>query len=89
MEYKNGCCLLALSDGMGFGARAREESSFAVDILEQFFDAGFDKDTTVKLINSVLLLRGGGADLFTTLDICWLNLHSGDAEFIKIGAVES
>jgi stage II sporulation protein E len=85
MELKNGECLLALSDGMGTGRKAQEESAAAVDLLETFLESGFDKNLAVKIINSVLVLKSG-EESFATLDICSIDLYSGEAEFIKIGA---
>jgi stage II sporulation protein E len=85
MELKKGECLMALSDGMGTGQKAREESSAAVDLLENFIESGFDKNLAVKIINSVLILKSG-EESFATLDICSVDLYTGDAEFIKIGA---
>ena len=85
MELPDGQCLLALSDGMGSGEKAREESAAAVELLEDFIESGFEKDMAVKMINSVLVLRSE-EDCFSTLDICSIDLHTGYAEFIKIGA---
>jgi stage II sporulation protein E len=85
MELKNGECLLALSDGMGTGRKAQEESSAAMDLLENLIESGFERNLAVKIINSVLVLKNG-EESFATLDICSIDLHSGDAEFIKIGA---
>ncbi|MDR3239410.1 MAG: stage II sporulation protein E [Clostridiales bacterium] len=85
MELKNGECLLALSDGMGAGRKAREESAATVDLLESFIESGFDKTLALKIINSVLVLRNG-EESFATLDICSMDLYRGEAEFIKIGA---
>ena len=85
VELKNGHCLLALSDGMGSGRRARIESTIAIELLEEFLESGFDIDTAVSMINSALLLKSGD-ELFSTLDICCIDLHDGAAEFIKIGA---
>jgi len=85
MELRDGQCLLALSDGMGSGEKAREESAAAVELLEDFIESGFEKDMAVKMINSVLVLRSE-EDCFSTLDICSIDLHTGYAEFIKIGA---
>ncbi len=85
MELKNGQCILALSDGMGTGKKAREESAAAVELLEEFIETGFDKDTSVKMINSVLLLKSS-QESFSTLDICSIDLYTGEAEFMKIGA---
>ncbi len=85
MELKNGQCMLALSDGMGSGNRAKAESAAAIGLLEDFIDSGFDKETAVKMINSALVLKGD-EESFSTLDICAVNLYSGEAEFIKLGA---
>ncbi len=85
MELRNGQCLLALSDGMGSGKRAQEESKAAIELLEDFIESGFDKEIAVKLINSVLVLKNN-EEAFSTLDICAIDLYTGEAEFIKIGA---
>lgn len=85
MHIKGGQCLLVLSDGMGSGKKAREESAAAVDLLEDFINTGFDKETAIKMINSVLVLKSS-QDSFSTLDICSVDLYTGVGEFLKIGA---
>jgi len=85
MDLSNGTCLLVLSDGMGSGERARRESAATVGLLEDFIESGFDKDLAVRMINSVLVLKSS-EESFSTLDICSVDLYTGDAEFIKIGA---
>jgi len=85
MELTEGSCLLVLSDGMGSGERARRESAATVDLLEDFIESGFDKDLAVRMINSVLVLKSS-EESFSTLDICSVDLYTGEAEFIKIGA---
>ena len=85
MELKNGECLLALSDGMGSGSRARRESAATVELLEDFLESGFEKELAVKMINSVLVLKSN-EESFSTLDICAVDLYTGEGEFIKIGA---
>lgn len=88
MELEGGVYLMALSDGMGSGVKAREESAAGIELFEDFMCAGFDKEMAINLINSTLLLRAE-EDMFTTLDICTVNLYTGMAEFVKIGAVSS
>jgi len=88
IELRNGSCLLALSDGMGSGERARRESAATVGLLEDFIESGFDKELAVRMINTVLVLKSS-EESFSTLDICSLDLYTGLAEFIKIGAAES
>ncbi len=85
MEFKNGQCLLALSDGMGSGNRAREESAAAIELLEDFIESGFEKEMAIRMINSALVLKST-EDSFSTLDICSINLYTAEAEFVKIGA---
>jgi len=88
MELKNGSCLMALSDGMGSGERAKRESEATVGLLEDFIESGFDKELAVRMINSVLVLKSN-EESFATLDICSVDLYTGDAEFIKIGAAST
>ena len=88
LETEKGRALLALSDGMGTGAEAAKESRVAIELLEQFTEAGFDRELSVKMINSALLLRRG-EETYATLDICEIDLYNGHAEFVKLGAVAS
>jgi stage II sporulation protein E len=88
MELRNGSCLLVLSDGMGSGERARRESAATVGLLEDFIESGFDKELAVRMINSVLILKSS-EESFSTLDICSIDMYTGRAEFIKIGAAET
>lgn len=85
VQLRDGMCIMALSDGMGSGKRAKGESATAIELLEELLEGGFEKDIAVKLINTALLLRSD-TELFSTLDICLLNLFTGIAEFVKIGA---
>ena len=88
LETERGNALLALSDGMGTGEQAAKESRIAIELLEQFTEAGFARELAVRMINSALLLRRG-EESYATLDICHVNLFDGHAEFIKLGAVAS
>ncbi len=83
-----GKCIIAVADGMGSGSKAREESAASIELYEDFVCAGFGSETTLDIINSVLLM-GEDRESFTTLDICTVDLYSGKTEFIKIGAVST
>ena len=83
-----GKCILAVADGMGSGSKAREESAASVELYEDFVSAGFESETTLDIINSVLLMRED-RESFTTLDICTVDLYSGKTDFVKIGAVST
>ncbi|MCL2377060.1 MAG: stage II sporulation protein E [Defluviitaleaceae bacterium] len=88
VQLKDGRCIAALSDGMGSGRRAREESECAIELLEELMERGFQKDIALRLINSALLLKTDD-EFFSTLDICLLDMNTGLAEFVKIGAAAS
>ncbi len=77
--------VLIISDGMGSGSQAAGQSQTTVRLLEQLLGAGFDRQGAMKLINSVLLIREN-EECFATIDVTVLDLLSGEAEFIKIGA---
>ena len=81
----DGKYLFAISDGMGSGDEARKNSSLAISMLERLLSSGFEKDTSLKLINSALL-SASKKESYATLDIGILDLYAGKIELIKSGA---
>ncbi len=81
----DGKYIAALSDGMGTGHKACIQSKATINLIEQFMESGFDKDTTVKLINSLLVLKSND-DSFATIDMSVVDLYEGEVEFVKVGA---
>ena len=79
---------LALSDGMGSGEKASKESNLTIRLMERLLTAGFDKETTLRLINSALL-NNTTEESFATVDMCLFNPYTAALEFIKIGAAPS
>lgn len=75
---------ICLSDGMGSGNRAKRESEMVVDLMQKFIEAGFRKETAIKLMNSAMVLQGEN-DIFSTLDYAVVDLYTGNLELIKIG----
>jgi hypothetical protein len=76
--------IAALSDGMGHGGAAGILSETAIDLVENFYRAGFTDDALLYLVNRVLCGVNEGA--FATLDMCVVDLKKGAATFIKMGA---
>lgn len=74
-----------LSDGMGSGEKAGEDSERVLDMVEGYLDGGFSTQLTAKMINDILLLGAEGKNM-STLDICGIDLYTGEAEFLKVGA---
>lgn len=54
LKLEDGKYLLAISDGMGTGPKARQSSKIAIKMLERLLSSGFDKDSSIELINSTL-----------------------------------
>lgn len=84
----DGRVLMALSDGMGSGSRAASESTAALRLLKRFLGAGVPCTMALDAINELLLLRSGD-EMFTTADLCILDLHQGYAQFSKLGGCAS
>jgi len=88
LELENGNFLMGLSDGMGSGSTACKESELVLDLVERFLEAGFSMETAIRMMNSAMVLKGE-ADLFSTVDLCNVDLYNGKASFYKIGAAAS
>lgn len=86
LKLDDGKYLLAISDGMGTGPKAKQASTIATKMLQRLLASGFDKDTSIELINSTLTSINSDEDCFATLDIAILDLYAGNIEFIKNGA---
>jgi stage II sporulation protein E len=88
MGLQDGKYMIALSDGMGSGEKAAKESTTTITLLEQLLDAGFDQETAIKTINSILVLKSSD-EIFSTIDLSIVDLYTGRLDCIKIGAASS
>jgi stage II sporulation protein E len=88
VDIGNGKFAVAISDGMGNGERARQESSAALSILQQLLQSGMDEKLAVKSVNSVLLLRSSD-EVFATVDLAIVDLYTAQTTFMKIGSTPS
>ncbi len=84
-RLEDGKYLIAISDGMGSGKTAKKSSNMAIAMLNKLLSSGFDKDTSLRLINSVLSSINE-EDMYATLDIAIFDLYAKNLEFIKNGA---
>ena len=87
-EDEKGRFAILLSDGMGSGDKAMADSELVIELSEKFLEAGYPLEKTMKLINSALV-SGIENKNMSTLDICDINLHTGDCSFAKVGATVS
>ena len=85
MRLNDGKYILAISDGMGTGPLARENSKIVMKKLKSLIECGFEKEDSINLINSTLNLKAE-ADEYATLDMCVLDLFEGNISLVKNGA---
>lgn len=87
-RLKDGRYLAALSDGMGHGALAKEESGQTVELLRLCLEAGYTRPQTLTAVNGMMLLAGRG-ERFSTVDLMTIDLWTGQATLDKLGAASS
>ena len=79
--------IFAICDGMGSGERAGEKAETAVGLIENFYKAGFDSEIILSSVNKLLNLERD--DIFSSIDICTVDLKNGVADFVKMGSATS
>lgn len=87
-EAGQGRVAAIISDGMGSGAGAAQESQAAVRTLEKLLAVDFSIAAAVKSVNAMLLLRLPG-ECYATIDAAIFDLYSGEVEFLKTGSAVS
>lgn len=84
-HLSDGRLLIVLSDGMGKGRTAAEESSMTAGSIADLIEAGFSPETAIKMMNSIISQR---KDRFPTVDLCLLE-KKGIARIYKMGAAST
>lgn len=79
---------ILISDGMGSGARAAVESCMTVSLMTKMLRAGLGAETAVRLINLMLMTKST-EECFSTVDLMIVNLFTGKAEIVKLGAAQT
>lgn len=85
LNSNHGQVVMAVSDGMGKGVEASQESQTIIELVEQFLEAGFTAETAVKMIHSSMVLQRGVCR-YSTLDLLEINLYQGKGRLMKVGA---
>lgn len=78
--------LVAVSDGMGKGKNAANKSKTALKLLECLVSLNLEEKFMIELINTFLL---NDQEMFTTLDLCLIDLYAKTGKFMKSGSVSS
>lgn len=85
-EEAPGQVIMSISDGMGSGEQACQESQRVVELAGQLLETGFSARAALKMVNTVLMLTGAEQHP-ATIDLCCVDLHTGVLEAMKLGAV--
>jgi len=88
-KLSDGTYMTIVSDGMGSGPQAGQESSVAVELIERFAKVGFNKLTAINTVNSLMTIKFSENEKFSTLDLSSIDLYEGEIDFMKVGAVAS
>ncbi len=86
---KDGNYITVISDGMGSGPEAGLESKVSVEIIEKFMEVGFDEKIAIDAVNAIMSIKFSEDENFSTLDMNKIDLYTGNAKFMKVGAIES
>lgn len=95
-DQKNGDCFsmakiaegrytAMISDGMGTGNAANEESKKMIEMMEEMLGTGIEEDVCVRLLDSIVSFQPE-KEKYATLDLFLLDLFAGIGTFFKIGA---
>lgn len=76
-----------LCDGMGSGKDAAVAARTSCVFMEKLLEGGGEAGACLKMLNT--FLRGKGYECFATVDLCAIDLYTGNAFFIKGGSAPS
>jgi len=86
--HSNGEVAACLSDGMGSGLVASQSSEMVIELFENFLEAGFKKETALRMMNATLVMNSQNGK-YSTVDVAEIDLYAGVCEFVKMGAAVS
>lgn len=81
----DGAMYIVLSDGMGSGSRARVDAAMACSVMSKLLKSGISLGAALETVNTVLMVKSAD-ESFATLDICRIDLNSGECAVYKAGA---
>ncbi len=81
----SGLLYIILSDGMGSGSRARIDSALACSMTSKLLKSGISLGAALETVNTSLMVKSAD-ESFATLDICRIDLNTGECMVFKAGA---
>lgn len=83
INYNKKRAVMLLSDGMGVGERACEESRKLIESFESMLEAGVCEEYALEILHDVLLMQSHSE--YATLDIGVISLKTGMLKMMKAG----
>ena len=83
---EGGRMLMVLCDGMGHGETAHQQSEKTMELLLLLLEAGYTRRQAITAVNGIMLNAGGDDESFTTVDLCDVDLWTGELSCEKLGA---
>ena len=87
-SYQNGHFLAAISDGMGKGYKAFEDSKRVLDALDSLCYCATSVNTNIEILNLLYILQGY-TERYSTIDAIDINRSTMNANIYKLGASSS
>ncbi|MEG1471013.1 MAG: SpoIIE family protein phosphatase [Clostridia bacterium] len=85
---EGGRLLMMLSDGMGHGAAANQQSEKTLELLLLLLEAGYTRRQAITAVNGIML-SAQEDEQFSTVDLADVDLWTGDVFSEKLGACAS
>lgn len=82
----SGLLYVILSDGMGSGEGAAEDSGEVISMLEKFLRAGIGAESAMRLVGATMQIKNDRALSSASVDLLCVNLFTGQADIFKFGA---
>ncbi len=88
-RYDGGRMLLILSDGMGHGSNAHQQSQKTLELLTLLLESGYSCRQAMTAVNGIMLTTQAEVEGFSTVDLADLDLWTGEVCSEKLGACAS
>ena len=85
LRLEGGKQICMITDGMGSGRKAKEESRQMMELMEQLLLTGFREDEAIKLANASVTL-GLEPSMYASVDMLSVNLYTGLMKMMKSGS---
>ena len=87
-DLKNGKFISAISDGMGKGYSAFQESSTTLNLINDIVGLNLNPSTSLEVLNTFYSIQEY-LEKYSTLDLIEINRYTKEAKFYKMGGATS